>query len=157
MILAAGRGERMRPLTDAHPKPLLEVGGRTLIEWHLQSLARAGFRDIVINLSWLGSQISAHLGAVEFDQDRPLAYELTVFKTQRRHQIGHFGRDLDGITRLGGSQRFELASKCLLGDRLGHDGDGHPTSSAHVRRPATHPGWAARAWRHRTAPTRLGG
>jgi N-acetyl-alpha-D-muramate 1-phosphate uridylyltransferase len=62
MILAAGRGERMRPLTDAHPKPLLEVGGRPLIEWHLQSLARAGFRDIVINLSWLGSQISAHLG-----------------------------------------------------------------------------------------------
>jgi MurNAc alpha-1-phosphate uridylyltransferase len=62
MILAAGRGERMRPLTDARPKPLLEVGGRPLIEWHLQSLARAGFRDIVINLSWLGSQISAHLG-----------------------------------------------------------------------------------------------
>jgi MurNAc alpha-1-phosphate uridylyltransferase len=62
MILAAGRGERMRPLTDARPKPLLDVGGRPLIEWHLQALARAGFREIVINLSWLGSQISAHLG-----------------------------------------------------------------------------------------------
>jgi MurNAc alpha-1-phosphate uridylyltransferase len=62
MILAAGRGERMRPLTDARPKPLLDVGGRPLIEWHLQALARAGFRELVINLSWLGSQISAHLG-----------------------------------------------------------------------------------------------
>jgi MurNAc alpha-1-phosphate uridylyltransferase len=65
MILAAGRGERMRPLTDARPKPLLEVGGRPLIEWHLQSLARAGFREVVINLSWLGDQIAAHLGAGE--------------------------------------------------------------------------------------------
>lgn len=62
MILAAGRGERMRPLTDRRPKPLLDVGGRPLIEWHLQALARAGFRDIVINLSWLGEQIAAHLG-----------------------------------------------------------------------------------------------
>lgn len=65
MILAAGRGERMRPLTDSRPKPLLEVGGRALIEWHLQSLARAGFREVVINLSWLGDQIAAHLGAGE--------------------------------------------------------------------------------------------
>ena len=62
MILAAGRGERMRPLTDLTPKPLLEVGGRALIEWHLQSLARAGFRELCINLSWLGAQIPARLG-----------------------------------------------------------------------------------------------
>lgn len=62
MILAAGRGERMRPLTDSRPKPLLEVGGRPLIEWHLLALARAGLREICINLSWLGAQIRAHLG-----------------------------------------------------------------------------------------------
>ncbi len=62
MILAAGRGERMRPLTDALPKPLLQVGGRRLIEWHLINLARAGVREVVINLSWLGSKISAALG-----------------------------------------------------------------------------------------------
>lgn len=62
MILAAGRGERMRPLTDVTPKPLLSVGGRTLIEWHLQALARAGLREIVINHAWLGAQIPAALG-----------------------------------------------------------------------------------------------
>ncbi len=62
MILAAGRGERMRPLTLARPKPLLEVGGRALIEHHLQALAAAGFREVVVNLSWLGGQITAVLG-----------------------------------------------------------------------------------------------
>ena len=56
MILAAGRGERMRSLTDTIPKPLLQVGGRRLIEWHLQNLARAGVESVVINLSWLGSK-----------------------------------------------------------------------------------------------------
>ena len=54
MILAAGRGERMRPLTDDRPKPLLEVGGRSLLEWHLVALARAGIVDVVINLAWQG-------------------------------------------------------------------------------------------------------
>ena len=62
MILAAGRGERMRPLTDLRPKPLLEAGGRMLIEWHLAALARAGFREVVINHAWLGEQIPAALG-----------------------------------------------------------------------------------------------
>ncbi|APZ41876.1 N-acetylmuramate alpha-1-phosphate uridylyltransferase MurU [Acidihalobacter ferrooxydans] len=62
MILAAGRGERMRPLTDHTPKPLLPVGGRPLIEHHLLRLAAAGYRDIVINLAWLGDQIRATLG-----------------------------------------------------------------------------------------------
>jgi MurNAc alpha-1-phosphate uridylyltransferase len=57
MILAAGRGERMRPLTDRIPKPLLEVAGRPLIHYHLDALARAGVKDVVINLSWLGEQI----------------------------------------------------------------------------------------------------
>jgi MurNAc alpha-1-phosphate uridylyltransferase len=62
MILAAGRGERMRPLTDTLPKPLLRVGGRALIEYHLQNLAQAGFRDIVINHAHLGQMIEAALG-----------------------------------------------------------------------------------------------
>ena len=62
MILAAGRGERMRPLTDTCPKPLLEVGGRSLLAWQLAALARAGIREVVINHAWLGARIVAALG-----------------------------------------------------------------------------------------------
>ena len=62
MLLAAGRGERMRPITDSTPKPLVPVGGRPLIAWHLAALARAGIREVVINLSWLGAQVRATLG-----------------------------------------------------------------------------------------------
>jgi MurNAc alpha-1-phosphate uridylyltransferase len=62
MILAAGRGERMRPLTDHTPKPLLSVGGKPLIVWHLERLAAAGFKDVVINHAHLGEQIEAALG-----------------------------------------------------------------------------------------------
>ncbi|PRY05445.1 N-acetylmuramate alpha-1-phosphate uridylyltransferase MurU [Paraburkholderia sp. BL25I1N1] len=62
MIFAAGRGERMRPLTDTCPKPLLDVGGKPLIVWQIERLAQAGFRIIVINHAWLGEQIEASLG-----------------------------------------------------------------------------------------------
>jgi MurNAc alpha-1-phosphate uridylyltransferase len=62
MILAAGRGERMRPLTDHTPKPLLKVGGKSLISWHLERLAAADFQDIVINHAHLGEQIESALG-----------------------------------------------------------------------------------------------
>jgi MurNAc alpha-1-phosphate uridylyltransferase len=62
MILAAGRGERMRPLTDTLPKPLLPVGGKPLIVWHLEKLARAGIREVVINHAWLGNLIESALG-----------------------------------------------------------------------------------------------
>ncbi len=61
-ILAAGRGERMRPLTDHTPKPLLVAGGKPLIVWHLERLAAAGFREVVINHAHLGSQIEQALG-----------------------------------------------------------------------------------------------
>ncbi len=61
MILAAGRGERMRPLTDYTPKPLLQVGGKPLIAWHLEALAKAGFREVVINHAHLGQQIEVAL------------------------------------------------------------------------------------------------
>jgi N-acetyl-alpha-D-muramate 1-phosphate uridylyltransferase len=62
MLLAAGRGERMRPITDSLPKALGPVGGRPLIAWHLAALARAGIREVVINLSWLGEKVHATLG-----------------------------------------------------------------------------------------------
>ena len=63
MILSAGRGERMRPLTDLCPKPLLEVRGKPLIRYHLEALGRAGFRELVVNTGWLGDMIETKLGA----------------------------------------------------------------------------------------------
>ncbi len=62
ILLAAGRGERMRPLTDHTPKPLLRVHGKALIEWHLEALARAGVREVVINTAWLEEQLVDRLG-----------------------------------------------------------------------------------------------
>lgn len=62
LILAAGRGERMRPLTDACPKPLLAVRGKPLIEWHLEALAAAGVTQVVINTAWLEAQFPERLG-----------------------------------------------------------------------------------------------
>lgn len=62
MILAAGRGERMRPLTDHIPKPLLKVGGKSLIVYHIENLAKAGFRNLVINHAHLGRQVESELG-----------------------------------------------------------------------------------------------
>ncbi len=62
IILAAGRGERMRPLTDHTPKPLLTVQGQPLIVWHIQALAAAGVRDIIVNCAWLAEQFPAQLG-----------------------------------------------------------------------------------------------
>jgi N-acetyl-alpha-D-muramate 1-phosphate uridylyltransferase len=82
MILAAGRGERMRPLTDACPKPLLEVRGKPLIEYHVERLALAGIGRIVINLAWLGSMIREYLGdgarygvTIQYSEEEPRALE----------------------------------------------------------------------------------
>jgi len=62
IILAAGRGERLRPLTDSVPKPLIKAGEKSLIEYHLENLANAGFKDIVINTAWLAETIHQQLG-----------------------------------------------------------------------------------------------
>ncbi len=62
IILAAGRGERMRPLTDSCPKPLLQVHGKALMQWPIEALARAGVSDLMVNTAWLGEQISTHFG-----------------------------------------------------------------------------------------------
>lgn len=82
MILAAGRGERLRPLTDTLPKPLIEVGGKPLIAHHLERLAAAGFEQVVINLGWLGEQIPEALGngrefglSIAYSQEPPGALE----------------------------------------------------------------------------------
>jgi N-acetyl-alpha-D-muramate 1-phosphate uridylyltransferase len=82
MILAAGRGERMRPLTDVVPKPLLHVAGERLIEYHLRRLREAGFIRIVINTAWLGDLLPAALGdgsrfgvRITYSHERPAALE----------------------------------------------------------------------------------
>ena len=62
MILAAGRGKRMRPLTDTMPKPLLQIAGKSLIEYHIEALVKTGITDLVINHAWLGDKIEAQLG-----------------------------------------------------------------------------------------------
>lgn len=70
MILSAGRGDRLRPITDTIPKPLVEVQGRSLLERHLQRVAAAGLRRVVINLGWHGEQIAERVGSgSEFNVD----------------------------------------------------------------------------------------
>ena len=74
LILAAGRGERMRPLTDTCPKPLLAVRGKPLMQWHMEALARGGCTGLVVNTAWLGAQITSHFGpARPFDGGRMLS------------------------------------------------------------------------------------
>jgi MurNAc alpha-1-phosphate uridylyltransferase len=82
MILAAGRGNRMRPLTDHTPKPLLEVAGIPLIVHHLHNLAKAGFREVMINLGHLGEKIEQKLGAGEsFNLRLYYSYEDPILET----------------------------------------------------------------------------
>jgi len=92
MILAAGRGERMRPLTDALPKPLLRVRGKPLIERHVERLAEAGITRLVINLAWLGGLIRDYLGdgarygvAITYSDETPRALETAggIFRALR--------------------------------------------------------------------------
>jgi MurNAc alpha-1-phosphate uridylyltransferase len=88
IVLAAGRGERMRPLTDTTPKPLLPVFGRPLIEWHLLALARGGVREVVVNTAWLEAQFPTVLG----DGGR---FGLSI-------RYSHEGRDFGGALETAG-------------------------------------------------------
>ena len=82
MILAAGRGARMRPLTDTLPKPLLKVDGKALIEYHIQALKDAGIKDIIINTSWLGELIPEYLGdGAYWGVNLSYSYETTALET----------------------------------------------------------------------------
>ena len=98
MILAAGRGERMRPLTDQCPKPLLQVHGKPLIQYHVEALGRAGFRDLVVNTAWLGHQIESHFSALagSHERDSPSGRELP------RIHYSHEGRDFGGALETAG-------------------------------------------------------
>ncbi len=96
MLLAAGRGERMRPLTDATPKPLLAVQGRPLLEWHLRALAAAGVPRAVINTAWLGGQIGDAFGS-EFGLQ-----PASVGRSALSISYSHEGRDFGGALETAG-------------------------------------------------------
>ena len=82
MVLAAGRGERMRPLTDHTPKPLLEVQGKKLIDWHIDGLLENDFSQLVVNHAWLGEQVVAHLSqAKRTNLNIQFSKELTALET----------------------------------------------------------------------------
>lgn len=101
MVLAAGRGERMRPLTNHTPKPLLPVRGTSLLEWHLHALARAGLSQVVINTGWLGELIPAALGtsfAVPAKQGEP-AHTLALQYSREDLDFGGGIETAGGISR----------------------------------------------------------
>jgi MurNAc alpha-1-phosphate uridylyltransferase len=103
MLLAAGRGERMRPLTDTCPKPLLTVRGKPLMQWPMQALGRGGFDRIVVNTAWLGAQIESHFGSQPvLDNDIALSISYS-----------HEGRDFGGALETAGAIVRALP---LLGD-----------------------------------------
>jgi MurNAc alpha-1-phosphate uridylyltransferase len=121
MILAAGRGERMRPLTDHTPKPLLSVGGKPLIVWHLERLAAAGFRQVVINHAWLGEQLVEQLGDGS-------AWGLRITHSHEDRALETAGGIVQALTALGPSPflvingdiwcDWDVHRAFTLGDRL---------------------------------------
>ena len=98
MILAAGRGERMRPLTDQCPKPLLEVLGKPLMQYHLEALGRAGCEDVVVNTAWLGQQIEDRFGQ-QFAFDTG---DVQSTVRQLRISYSHEGSDFGGALETAG-------------------------------------------------------
>jgi MurNAc alpha-1-phosphate uridylyltransferase len=98
MILAAGRGERMRPLTDHCPKPLLEVRGKPLMQYHVEALDRSGFRDLVVNTAWLGQQIEHRFAPLTCG-----AAEVGCASSERlRIRYSDEGRDFGGALETAG-------------------------------------------------------
>ena len=99
MLLAAGRGERMRPLTDTCPKPLLPVRGKALALWHLDALARAGVACTVINTAWLGEQFAPRLGAQHRPEHATLQAPMSLRYSHEGHDFGHALETAGGIAR----------------------------------------------------------
>jgi MurNAc alpha-1-phosphate uridylyltransferase len=96
MLLAAGRGERMRPLTDSLPKPMLSVQGKPLIQWHMEALAKAGQQHQLINTAWLGPQIESHFG---LNPDLPEAGRLRLKYSNEGKDFGYALETAGGIVR----------------------------------------------------------
>lgn len=143
MILAAGRGERMKPLTDHTPKPLLKVGGKPLIVWHLERLAKAGFTEIVINHAHLGEQIEQALGngstwdvSIQYSPEK-VALETAGGIANALHLLGK-----EPFLVVNGDIYTEIKFKSTaLGGNI-HGGGGHALKSVHlvlVNNPPQHP------------------
>ena len=118
LLLAAGRGERMRPLTDTTPKPLLHVLGKPLMQWPMEALARAGVQRLVINTAWLGSQIAESFGST-FALHPPWN-EREQLSIQECHSMqihySHEGQDFGGALETAGGIARALPLLCTKSD-----------------------------------------
>jgi N-acetyl-alpha-D-muramate 1-phosphate uridylyltransferase len=159
MILAAGRGERMRPLTDTTPKPLLNVSGIPLIGHHLRHLQAAGFRDIVINHAWLGQQIEATLGTgdtygvnIRYSAEEEGGLETAGGITTALPLLGHkpfLVINGDVLTDINFAQAIKIGKKIQQTGKLAHlwlvenpqhhpEGDFSLTQTGNVIQPQSH-------------------
>lgn len=102
MLLAAGRGQRMRPLTDNCPKPLLAVRGKPLVQWSMEALARGGFTRLVVNTAWLGDRISGHFGKHLNTLVEPAESGAAPRNCLTRIEYSHEGRDFGGALETAG-------------------------------------------------------
>lgn len=123
LLLAAGRGERMRPLTDHTPKPLLDVRGRPLMQWAMQALALGGFTELVVNTAWLGEQVSSHYGA-QFSIQPAYLLPKQLLKSEQNVnppitvniRYSQEGRDFGGALETAGGIIRALPLLCRLDD-----------------------------------------
>ncbi len=148
MILAAGRGERMRPLTDKTPKPLLKVGGKPLIVWHLERLAKAGFKEIVINHAHLGDQIESALGngaewgvSIQYSPEK-IALETAGGIANALHLLTKDGKERQPFLVVNGDIYTDFDFKSTALQTNIHAGAGHALKLAHlvlVDNPPQHP------------------
>ncbi len=109
MILAAGRGERLRPLTDTVPKALVEVHGRSLLERHLENVRHAGIEDVVINLGWLGEQVRERVGSGS-------AYGLNVVYSDEGEHVLETGGGIHNALSQLGSEPFLVVNADVYTD-----------------------------------------
>ena len=109
MILAAGRGERLRPLTDTVPKALVEVRGRSLLERHLETVHNAGIEDVVINLGWLGEQVQERIGS-------GFAYGLNVVYSDEGDHVLETGGGIHNALPLLGPEPFLVVNADIFTD-----------------------------------------
>jgi N-acetyl-alpha-D-muramate 1-phosphate uridylyltransferase len=124
--LAAGRGERMRPLTDGTPKPLLEVRGQPLMQWSMQALAQGGFTELVVNTAWLGEQVADHFGGhfkLHFGIKPAYLLPKMLLKSEQKQgdavtvniRYSHEGRDFGGALETAGGIVRALPMLCDKG------------------------------------------